>query len=92
MIRFTHRRMSGAGTGHQHIESLHWVNPLTNQSNSSPVRPTLVDWVRTHANEAFVQDAVGRRQYVGVVDANPPYLRTYADGVWTDNLLALPTY
>lgn len=31
----------------------------------------------------------GRRVDVRVVDANPPYLRTYADGVWTDNLLAL---
>ena len=29
---------------------------------------------------------------VGVVDATPPYLRTHADGVWTDNLLALPRY
>ena len=29
---------------------------------------------------------------VGVVDANPPYIRTHADGVWTDNLLALPRF
>jgi hypothetical protein len=27
-----------------------------------------------------------------VVDSSPPYLRTYADGKWTDNLLALPKY
>lgn len=34
----------------------------------------------------------GKKAYVGVVrgDGNKaPYLRTYADGVWNDNLLAL---
>jgi hypothetical protein len=32
----------------------------------------------------------GRRANVGVVDGpNGQYLRTYADGVWNDNLLAL---
>jgi len=29
---------------------------------------------------------------VGVVDADPRYLRTYADGVWTNNLLSLPRF
>jgi hypothetical protein len=33
----------------------------------------------------------GRRAEIGVVNApSGPYLRTYADGVWNDNLLALP--
>lgn len=33
----------------------------------------------------------GKIVYVGVVKENgkAPYLRTYADGVWTDNLLSL---
>lgn len=29
---------------------------------------------------------------VGVVEASPPYIRTYADGKWTNNLLALPRF
>lgn len=29
---------------------------------------------------------------VGVVRATPPYLRTYADGNWTNNLLSLPHF
>ena len=35
-----------------------------------------------------------REVQVGVVHPQygPPYLRTHADGVWTDNLLALPRY
>lgn len=33
----------------------------------------------------------GKRANVGVVDGpNGQYLRTYADNVWNDNLLALP--
>jgi hypothetical protein len=27
-----------------------------------------------------------------VVNANPPYLRTHADGQWSNNLLALPRF
>jgi hypothetical protein len=29
---------------------------------------------------------------VGAVDADPPYIRTYADADWTNNLLSLPLY
>lgn len=29
---------------------------------------------------------------VGVVKGTPPYLRTYADGTWTNNLLSLPRF
>lgn len=33
----------------------------------------------------------GVRANIGVVNASPPYVRTYADQTWTDNLLALPS-
>jgi hypothetical protein len=39
-----------------------------------------------------VRGSDGSDVAVGVVDASPPYIRTYADGNWTDNLLALPRY
>jgi hypothetical protein len=38
------------------------------------------------------RDAYGDDVAVGVVEATPPYIRTHADGVWTDNLLSLPRY
>lgn len=44
-------------------------------------------------NTFFVVDqATGKRADVGVIrpTTGTPYLRTYADGVWTDNLLSLP--
>lgn len=46
------------------------------------------------SNTFYVKDATsGRRADVGVVrpDHRKPYLRTYADGIWNDNLLALPS-
>jgi hypothetical protein len=44
--------------------------------------------------EAFytIDHSTGKKAYVGVVrgdDNKAPYLRTYADGKWRDNLLAL---
>lgn len=44
--------------------------------------------------EAFytVDKATSKRAYIGVVKeaGRAPYLRTYADGKWNDNLLAQP--
>ena len=92
MIRFTARRMNGVGNRHEHIQQLQWVNPQENQPNVSDVRPTLVDWVQTNPGQACVQDASGNHVDVRVVHAQTPYLQTYADGKWTDNLLALPLF
>lgn len=41
-------------------------------------------------NAVFVRGNPDAR--VGVVNAIPPYLRTYADGKWTNNLLSLPRF
>ncbi|TDP60642.1 DUF3892 domain-containing protein [Roseateles toxinivorans] len=44
-------------------------------------------------NTFFVQDPrSGKRANVGVVReaGKAPFIRTYADSVWTDNLLSLP--
>ncbi len=39
-----------------------------------------------------LDEKTGKRAEVGIVQqaGKPPYLRTFADGVWNDNLLALP--
>jgi len=57
-------------------------------------------WYRTRADVIALIEAKtntyytmvgGRRANVGVVNGtNGKYVRTYADGVWNDNLLALP--
>jgi hypothetical protein len=51
-----------------------------------------VTWVEDENGKAYVEDARGNRADVLVVTPTygAKYLRTYADGRWTDNLLALP--
>ena len=53
-------------------------------------RQKVVDSINAKTNTFFTRVA-GKRAEVGVVDGpHGQYLRTYADGVWNDNLLALP--
>lgn len=53
-------------------------------------RQQVIDSINAGANTFYtLQD--GNRGDIGVVNGpNGPYLRTYADGRWNDNLLALP--
>jgi hypothetical protein len=90
VVYITHRRMTSSGYGHQHIASVKWRDPSDGGTGSS-TRAAMVDWINK-GNVARVKDGAGHDVAVGVVDANPPYIRTHADGVWTDNLLSLPNY
>ena len=92
MIEITAIRMSPGGTKHEHIAELKWKNTTTSSEGSS-TRQTIVDWLDKEGNQAIVTDGT-TTVYVGVVrpSTGSAYVRTYADGVWTDNLLALPRY
>jgi hypothetical protein len=77
------------GSQHEHIASVQWKNPSDGATGQS-TKAQMVEWIQK-GNEAKVTD--GRNIVsVGVVTVNPPYLRTHADGTWTDNLLALPKF
>jgi len=89
MVFITHIRLSHGGHLHEHITDVKWRDSNNGQSGEcSPAQ--MVDWLQK-GNQAYVTDGI-RTVEVRVVKANPPYLRTYADGVWTDNLLALPRF
>lgn len=65
---------------------------ITHLGNSTGkwTRQSVIDWIeaRTHTFYTYVD---GKRADIGVVDGpNGKYLRTYADGYYNDNLLALP--
>jgi hypothetical protein len=49
----------------------------------------VIESIRSGTN-TFHTVANGRRANIEVVEGPRPYLRTKADGTWTDNLLALP--
>lgn len=90
MIYVTAIRMATGGSIHEHIASVAWQNPPDSQTGTS-TRAEMVEWIRAKNGDARVRDSKGDVR-VGVVDGTPPYIRTYADGRWTDNLLALPRY
>ena len=81
--------MSQGGSRHEHIAWVRWYNPKTAASGDADVAG-MVKFIR-EGNRAYVSDG-HRSADVGVVEAHPPYIRTYADKVWTDNLLALPRF
>ena len=90
MIEITAIHLVG-GQGHQHIADVRWRNPETGKTGESS-RQGVVDWLlQDKANQACVSDG---SNWIGVrvVNADPPYIQTWADGIWTDNLLALPRY
>ncbi|QSR28822.1 hypothetical protein CFH99_24675 [Nocardioides aromaticivorans] len=89
-IRITAIRLSG-GTQHEHITHLWWTNPGTGETGDS-TRAAIVSWIENDGGKAYVEDNTGHRVNVLVVTPNygAKYLRTYADGVATNNLLSLP--
>lgn len=92
-IRITHIHMSSGGTSHEHIVSVRWINEATNETGTSDVNPTMVDYLDSKNGKAYVWDGQYRVE-VGTVhpQGRRAYIRTYKDRVWTDNLLALPRY
>jgi len=88
-IKFTAIRLSG-GEGHEHIVYLWWTNPATGKTGDN-TKAHLVDWVEG-GGKAYVEDSWGNRAdvYVRTPSYGAKYLQTKADGIWTNNLLALP--
>lgn len=89
-IRITHIRQAG-GAEHEHIVRLWWIDPASGKTGDN-ARGEIVSWIEDENGKAYVEDAQGNRADVRVVAPRygEKYLRTYADGRWTDNLLALP--
>lgn len=77
--------LSHTGRTHEHITT------VGNSGVWTRTVAQVVSLIKTNTDSFYVQDAYGRSANVGVVEpaGRPPYLRTYADGVWTDNLLSL---
>ena len=79
------------GDQHEHIGSVRWRNPATNATGEA-TRATMVKWIN-EGGVAKVQGTSGAPDAtIGVVNGTPPYIRTYADSRWTNNLLSLPRY
>ncbi|HCG04486.1 MAG TPA: DUF3892 domain-containing protein [Desulfovibrio sp.] len=76
-------------SAHEHITHIGNTN-----ANWRMTREVAIQRIESNKEKFYTVDsATGAKVYIGVVrgDGNKaPYLRTYADGKWNDNLLALP--
>lgn len=87
--RITHIRKKDRMSAHEHIT--HVGNLLVNPPWIW-TREAVITSINAKTNSFYVYEK-GKRSEVGVVNpgnGRSPYLRTYADGEWNDNLLALP--
>lgn len=92
MIQIIARRMAG-GNCHEHISLLKWVSDTGVTGIST--REEMVRYVKTNARcSAYTLDPSGRNKAcVGVrTNGTTEYVQTYADGIWTNNLLSLPEF
>jgi hypothetical protein len=90
-VRITHIRLTGSTT-HENISDFQWVQE-DGSSRGTTRKANMVRWIDVEGGRAYVTSARGNAT-VGVVkpQGSTPYLRTYADGVWNNNLLALPRF
>ncbi len=91
-IEITHVRFGSTRRTEDEIVYYRWKNISTGTTGDND-KPTMVVWVGKKENAAYVGSGIDRVR-VGVVHptTGEPYLRTYADGEWTDNLVNLPTF
>ena len=91
-VRVTHVRFSSTSRTHETITHYKWTN-LQDSSTDSSTKATMVDWIDNKKGRAVVGTGSAQVE-VGVVHpaSGLPYLRTYADGSWSNNLLSLPPF
>jgi hypothetical protein len=77
---------------HAAISNLGWVNESTGKTGKSS-RLEVYDWLKKDSsNQAYVLDRRGNCAFIYPRDNQygTKFVQTFADKVWTDNLLALP--
>lgn len=79
------------GNPHEAISHLGWIEDGTGNTGKS-TRLEIYNWIEDQKGYAYVKDRNGNTARVGTaVNSNgTKFVRTYADKVWTDNLLSLP--
>lgn len=90
-VRITAIHLSQGGYAHEHITDVKWTS-YEDDSSGQSTKAATIDWI-DKGGKAYVASATTK---VPVLVIRPqggtPYLRTYANGTWTDNLLSLPRF
>jgi hypothetical protein len=91
-VKTVARRMASSGHGHEHIAYLWWENSDGSSGFSS--REEMMRYIEQNGdNSVWCPDRDPQRkgQWVHVSsNGRTKYVQTFADGRWSDNLLALP--
>ena len=76
---------------HHAISNLGWTNEGTGKTGKN-TRLEMYNWLKNDKGVAYVQDWQGNKAYVYPRENShgTQFVQTYADNVWTDNLLSLP--
>lgn len=76
---------------HEAISTLGWINEETGARGMS-TRLEIYEFIKARGGTAYVIDRLGNKAIVGTRENahGTKFVQTYADKVWTDNLLALP--
>jgi hypothetical protein len=76
---------------HEHIRAVRWRDAESHQEGGYTVAE-LVDVIRAHTLVYVSDQALERTALVRVVDANPPYIRSWVQGKWGNDLLLSPRF
>jgi len=76
---------------HHAISHLGWVNEQDGETGRN-TRLEIYTWLKNKDGKAYVKDRVGNIAYVYPTEHvnGTKFVQTYADKVWSDNLLSLP--
>jgi hypothetical protein len=92
VIWITAVQFDGSGHNeHANIRAVSWGDAKSRKLGQYTVAE-VVDLIRTHTLVYVNDDALERTALVRVVDAKPPYIRSWAHGRWGNDLLALPRF
>jgi hypothetical protein len=92
MIWLTAVQFGGSGhESHESIRAVRWRDAESLQQGQHTIAE-LVDLIRAQTLVYVSDDAFERTALVRVVDAKPPYVRSWAHGQWGNDLLALPRF
>ncbi len=92
MIWITAVQFDNSGhDNHENIRAVRWRDAESRQQGQYAVAE-LVDLIRKQTLVYVSDEAFERTALVRVVDAKPPYVRSWAQGKWGNDLLALPHF
>jgi hypothetical protein len=82
---------SSGHDNHESIRAVRWRDAESKRQGQYTV-VELVGLIRAQTVVYVSDDAFERTALVRVVDAKPPYVRSWAQGKWGNDLLALPRF